>query len=243
MLSNLGFGNLLSNNPISLYRPVGYGHVLNYNGSSSQVTYGSAAGVDNLQSNALTAEAWIKATGYGSSNIGHVWSKRGTSGGWNLYVNSTNGLAADLICATTNGSSAVGLDEFTADSLWHHVAMTWDNAGTRKINIFIDGVEASSYLTQVAGVGAITTDATNLLRMGSHNGSLYFFAGSMGWSRVSNIVRYTGTFTPNALCNPPATDANTVVLIKLFEGTGNPQDSSGNANNGTASNTTWSVCS
>jgi len=232
---------LLTHTRRSLLSSVQRSNLITY-ASNGYIDCGSGSSLDNLQDNAFTVEAWIRATGYGSGNIGTIMSKRGTGGGWNLYVNNTAGLRADLICGTTNAASLSGLDEMTADSYYHHVAMTWDDAGDRKIYLFIDGVPVSSYDTQTAGVGAITSDASNNLRVGSYNGSQFYFAGQIGWSRVSNIVRYTGIFTPNPRCTAPESDANTVLLLRMHEGFSNPQDSSGNGNHGTLTNGVWATC-
>jgi len=229
---------------LQFYRPLGIGHYLTF-ASGSQNLLGSGASLDDLQANAFTAEAWGRPTSYGTGGTatGHLMSKRatGSAGGWNFYINAGSGFRADLICATTNAASLADTTQVQADSNWHHYAMTWDNAGTRKIRLFYDGVEVT-YSLQTAGVGTVTTDASNSLRMGSYDGTQLYWVGDLAWARVSNVVRYTGTFTPPGRCYPPANDANTKLLLKLLEGTGNPADSSGNGNNGTLTSVTWKTC-
>lgn len=206
--------------------------------TNDYINFASGATLDNLASGAFTAEAWIRPHTLGESNIGHIFSKgAGATTGWNFYLGAT-GLTAQVYYTptfawtATSGSSLVGS--------WHHVAMTFDAAGDKKVNIFVDGVERS-YSTDQAATSTIAADAAASLLVGTFNtGTEYSFDGDIGWIRVSNNVRYTGTFTPVSRKSPPSTDANTLLLARLTEGTGTSiADSSGNGNNGTLTAGTW----
>jgi hypothetical protein len=204
-----------------------------YNGSASCIRCGSAASVDNLHDAAFTAEAWIYT---GHSGTAYVIAKQGPARGWALYKGGAGGvLVARVNCATTNAvfTSAVTIN----DSKWHHIAMTWDDAGDRKVYGWVDGALAGS---STAGVGIVNDDAGDDLYAGTWSESGLFWNGLIGAARISNVVRYTEAFTPQSRIIPWTADANTVRLFKMDEGTGTTiTDSSSNAANGLLVTGTW----
>jgi hypothetical protein len=204
-----------------------------YNGSASCVRCGSAASVDNLHDAAFTAEAWIYTAHSGSA---YVIGKQGPARGWALYKGGAGTvLVARVNCATTNAVATSAL--VIADSAWHHIAMTWDDAGDRKVYTWLDGVQAA---VSGAGVGAVNDDAADDLYLGTWSESGLFWNGRIGWARISNVVRYTETFAVPSRIIPPAVDADTVRLFKMDEGTGTTiTDSSANAANGTLVTGSW----
>lgn len=202
------------------------------NGSTSYIDCGSDAGLDDLADNAFTVEAWVRIDGTGQTTI----AKKGVgSTGWDLRWDGTN-LYGYVYCATTSASTFYILA--LNDSKWHHVAMTFDDAGDRKVYLYLDGILRGS---QIAGVGAILSDAADNLFLGKRSTG-FFLNGAIGWSRISNSVRYTGTgqvFVPAR--TPPASDGNTLALWYMDEGTGNTVDNEeGTAGrDGTLTNCTW----
>lgn len=213
-----------------------------FNGSTTEINFGSDAGLDDLHDDAFTAEAWIRADGYGENNLGIIFSKQdGAARGWRFQVDSTNGLTATIEAADTDAYSTSSLDHFTADGNNVHVAMTYDDAGDREIRLWVGGSEVPVYGTKTAAVGAIVTDAAADLTMGDTAGVDRAFDGRMGWSRISDNERYTSNFTPTARCSPPASDGDTVGLWHFDEGTGATLDNEEGtaARDGTASNHVW----
>jgi len=189
----------------------------------SVVDCGSNAVLDDLPDFAvagkgqITAEAWTRTDGYGASNNGYIMCKISppNSNGWLFSVFNLWGLFAYVGCAVTNAISTSGLDEFTADGLWHHVVMTYDETGAgtplaRRIYLAIDGVWVTSYQQQVASAGNYSSEAVNNLLIGEDAGSTLTFDGGIGWVRVSDNIRYTVNtdFTPPERCTVPSTDAN-----------------------------------
>lgn len=204
-----------------------------YNGSSTAVRGSSAASVDNLHDAAFTAEAWIYT---GHSGTAYVVSKQGPARGWSIYKGGAGTvLVARVNCATTNAVLTTAV--VIADSSWHHIAMTWDDAGDRKVYGWVDGAAAG---VSTAGVGAVIDDASDDLYLGTWAESGLFWNGRIGWVRISNNVRYAAPFTAPDRLIPPAVDANTVRLFAMDEGTGTTiTDSSANAANGLLVNGTW----
>lgn len=201
------------------------------NGTSTVITCGSDASLDDLHAGALTAEGWFRPDG-GDGNWRGVIMK-GPAAGWTLFHNSPpNGLRAIVQCATTNSSAACGKPN--TYGAWHHGAFTWDNGGDRKVRIFLDGQLVA---TGNAGVGDITSDAVKNLMIGKHYAS---FIGALGWQRLSKVIRYTGPFIVPSRVVPPALDVNTIEQWNLNEGAGNIAYAQVlPANNGAITDGTW----
>jgi hypothetical protein len=211
-----------------------------FNGTSTSIDCGSEASVDNLQDAAFTAEAWINASGWGMNSQGVIFTKCGGTfnNSWIFRLVAGLGLRARVYCATTIADAYLSNTLFSPDNKWHHVVMVFDDAGDRKPYIAIDGIWQVASTT--AGVGAVVDDAANSLTFGAMNN--FYFAGRIGWGRISSTVRYTPStdFTPPPRGICPAGDANTVRLFPMNEGTGTTiTDLSSNAQNGTLSNGTW----
>jgi hypothetical protein len=209
-----------------------------FNATTSSVNCGSDASLDNLADNAFTAEAWVYALGYGEGTLGTIFDK--TSGvadqGWYLMTFSGQGIQAYIYCAVTNAYARSGVANFLLNQ-WNHVAICWDDAADRYIRLFINGIQLG---TLVQGNGAIVADAANNLMIGGRATGDRTFDGYIGWSRISNFVRYTNNFTPPARCKIPEPDANTLA-IWIREGTGTAIDNYQGtaAADGVAANCTW----
>jgi hypothetical protein len=214
-----------------------------FDGTNTNLMIGSHATLDNIQDNAFTAEGWFKITASAAGAVKPLIEKVGASAqtvGWGVYYN-TGKYGANVPCVTANAWR-----EFTAtphDSAWHHIAMTFDDAGDRKVRIFIDGAEPGAYdIQNVTGNGAVKSDAAFNGSIGCGYDGAYRMTGRVGWVRISNNVRYTVAFTPIARNAPPASDANTIRLFKMDEGSGTTiNDTSANAQDGTLTAGSWVV--
>jgi hypothetical protein len=216
-----------------------YPYSLEFDGTTSLVNCGSDASLDNLADNAFTAEAWVYARSYGESTLGTIFDKSNNFvSGWRFYLFPVPpfGLAARIYCAVIDAQTISGATAFLLNE-WHHVAMTWDDAADRKIRLFIDG---QSYGTSVAGNGAIVADAANDLFIGNVLGVSATWDGYIGWSRISNYVRYGGIFQPPPRCIIPEVDAGTLGLW-IHEGQGTAIDNIEGtaARDGVATDCTW----
>ena len=215
-----------------------YPYSLEFNQTTSNVNCGSDASLDNLADNAFTAEAWVYSRGYGVGwNI--IFDKTaGAATGWNIILDNASGITGTIYCAGVPATTISGVTNMPLNA-WKHIAMTWDDAADRKIRLFIDGVSYSTIL--FAGGGAIVADAANDLYIGN-NVVMGFrsFDGYIGWSRISNYVRYGGIFQPPPRCIIPQVDTGTLGLW-IHEGTGTAIDNIEGtaARDGVATNCTW----
>ncbi len=147
---------------------------------------------------------------YCDGSAGEIKAKIGDGSSWTVQITSAE-------------------DVFTANA-WHHVALVREGTGSNELKIYLDG-------TSVAQGTYADSDAdnnTNLFRVGYWSPSSWYWNGYMDEVRVSNVARYTTTFTPQR--TQFTADANTKLLIHSDYTGGLGADSSGNFNNFTATN-------
>lgn len=138
------------------------------------------------------------------------------------------------------GGNGINSNAQIANGLWHHVAVTYDNAAATKVRIYIDGVlDISGNFTV-----AVNTTSTAAVQLGRRNDGVNFYQGEMDEVRIWNVVR-----TPSAIladmnveyCSLPA---GLIGYYKLNEGTPagmntgltTASDLTANMNNGTLMN-------
>ncbi|WP_455219848.1 LamG-like jellyroll fold domain-containing protein, partial [Kaarinaea lacus] len=154
----------------------------------------------------------------GENDEGWIVGK-GSGSGWHLRIDS-NGLYAQIECVTTDAYAASGSGEFSADGAWHHVAMTWiDAGGSGYPRLWIDGTESTYHSTQTQN-GNVVSDAASSLIIGNRTDDARTWDGSIAWVRVSDSIRYSTTFTPPEIGALPEVDTDTVEQWALNDGTG-----------------------
>jgi hypothetical protein len=108
---------------------------------------------------------------------------------------------------------------------WNHIAVTLD-ATTDIATIYINGVASGTtagFTDRLSDLGVTTNNWFGRSEFGTDP----FFPGNIEEFRISDIVRYTGNFTPSL--TQFAVDANTVALYHFNEGGGQTTaDATGN---------------
>jgi hypothetical protein len=194
----------------------------------------SAAEISDLADNAFTVEGWARVDK--TATVRYLCYKGlPSTNGWYLRV-STGGLLVGVVeCANTDATSTSTAR--VDDGLWHYFKMTFDDAGDRKIDLFVDNTEVV-YSVETAGNGAIVADAGVDGAIGHATTGL---TGAHGWIRWSNVVRGAGMIERS---NPPdPADANTIGQWNANEGVlAVLTDLSGEGNNGAMAGTyTWGI--
>ena len=161
----------------------------------------------NFGTGNFTVEFWIYPVGTGTTS--GVITKRnysGTSNGtWGIYYNGSTRTVnwSNIFPSVTTTSTASSIFSLNAWSHWAFVR----NSGTLKI--YIDGVERAS-----AANSLDFTFYSEPLRIGDWgDGSGNSFSGNLDEIRISDVARYTATFTPPTVAF--ANDANTLLLLHL----------------------------
>src|SRR3989344_344477 len=182
---------------------------MNFDGVNDQITTPSIS-----STNIGTYEFWIKPQ---IINGNYGWID--TSSAFDIFQWTTNSLYF-----RAGNQSAVSISSWTPNT-WHHVAMTWNGSNYYG---YLDGTQVTS--------GVQSGSMSGIISLAKVDG-LYYFPGQMDEVRVSNIVRYTSTFTPST--TPLVRDSNTLILLHFDENgddprnTGKAIDDSGNGNHGT----------
>ena len=196
---------------------------IEFDGAATSVRIPDAVALQDLADDAFTAEGWIRGDSLGEGNTGHIFGKRGAGAdGWAMLV-GIEGLRLLVQAATTRADSRSGTDEWFADGKLHHVAAQFNDAGNRRGYLWVDGIPVASYAFQSTAVGAIATDVGVDLYHGNRLDDAATWDGLLGgWSRISNISRYTNgeAFLPPAPTNAPGLDANTVWQTDYSDGAG-----------------------
>lgn len=201
-----------------------------FNGATTTIDCGSDASLDDLPDNAFTAEGWYRQNASVAGAL--LLGKFPGGAGWKMQQNGAAQMYAVVDCAVTDATIYYNIS-IVSDGKWHHIALTWDDAGDRKSRLWVDG---ALVFTSGAAAGAYASDAAINLLIGAAN-----FDGAAGWQRLSNVRRYTAPFDPPSRFSPPEVDGNTAEMWPMNEGTGNTAVASVNspANDGTVANGEW----
>jgi len=200
--------------------------------STDKVIVTAAASINNLAQRTILG--WMKFS-LGSASTDYCLSSRSAST-FTFGVNPTAAYGAycSIDAATDAYSEQVNAASPVAET-WSHFAITYDNAGDRKIDLFINGVEVS-YVAQQAAVGALVSDAAINLVVGSYTAN----PTPTPAKKLFDFRVYNSILTPANLADiialgsteDPA-PANLVcqLTFETDQGATEP-DASGNGNNG-----------
>ncbi len=156
-----------------------------FNGDTSSVNIGNAADIQSLTE--LTIAFWTYCRSDGEVDAGRVLQKSANTLFETTYDNGTHvGLYGKIIY---DGTSAESLKQYCLEkNEWHHVAFTYSQTGDRKIHIFIDGTEVTSYGTQTASVGNRLSDAAENGYIGNMSGGIRGYDGLITTFLIYNRV-------------------------------------------------------
>jgi len=192
---------------------------------------------------AVTMEAWIKPSGWGSMQnmgFGRVVDKKNISLFLNRQGGSLSSHSLAVWLATENGSpgfsnspeNTINLDE------WQHVATTYDESSST-VKIYINGIE--QMVSQASGQlsGSISDNSAVDLRIGS-GATPFIFDGAIDEVRIWNIVRGGEEIQANMNHYLTGNEPGLVGYWQMNEGSGEIiSDGTGNQNYGTIDQASW----
>ena len=174
--------------------------------------------VDNSSSDlnitgAWTVEAWIRLP---NSNLDHYFYTSATASttNWIFSINFDSPGSAAVLFSTNDGLGGTGSCDLTSTTLTHSqfVHYAWTANGSGRLRLYINGVQAK----QTTGNAYTDLSTTNAVKIGDWaQTGVWGFDGHIDEFRVSDVERYTSTFTPASRHQP---DNNTRLLIH-FDGT------------------------
>jgi len=201
-----------------------FGGFIRYDGVDDELSTWAS---NVLQSNpGFTIEYWFR-TCYDS--IPNYQAILGNSN--NIEINLVPGLSNDIhqLCAvSTNNTWTCHQDyQFPSDIEWHHVAVTYIH-GWGQFDIYLDGIDQN-----ISSNGNFNFSTSGLLHLGRTSYQTWLFDhfnGYMDELRISDTIRYTGSFTPSL--NEFITDSHTKGLWHFNDSitTDSIPDYSGNNN-------------
>ena len=176
----------------------------------------------------FTLEFWYNETSLSSGDEKVVGTEpaNSTTGAWYISRSSSSLYygAQDTDNTTVSGSYGTA-----NQSIWQHLAVTYDNTTLR---FFVDGVAVSTSTGSLESIGNSSDDITiNRHTWSSGSSSSSRLTGEIDELRISNTARYTSNFSPPHY--EFSSDANTAGLWHFND---NFNDASSNSNDGTLVN-------
>ncbi|RJR27995.1 hypothetical protein C4561_00625 [candidate division WWE3 bacterium] len=220
-------------------RYTGEKSALSFDGSDDYIDGGSGSTIDDL--GPFTFEGWFYIHGLGSSSSPRLFLKGDNFATPNnnniqLYISSVKQLIFNVGYSTTDLNVTSASNAISYET-WQHITVTWDGTTeSDNVHVYVGGTEVS-YTSKQDAVGSRNSDAAYNLYIGNSHNQVRDYHGYMDEIRVSNIVRYTSSFTPPT--SPFVRDEYTKLLLHLDENGDDPRntgkviDDSGNANHGT----------
>ena len=185
--------------------------------SSQYATKASPAGLSFTT--AYTCEAFIYMNSSPTTNQGIISRYDGTNG-FLLWLDNTGRVNLSAGSATIQTSQ-----QSLTIMRWHHIAATF-SSGT--FNIYINGALVPS---SKQGSATTVTQAGSL-QLGALNSAAYF-DGYISEARIWSVAQSQSAIQSNMNISLTGSEAN---LVALFQGNGNFNDKTTNANNLTATN-------
>ncbi len=155
----------------------------------------------SIISRKYSVEMYFRNTGSGTTSLGV-----------GVIALSGSGSGFDVEATVTSGTNELTLNE------WHHIAVSYDGTTTR---LFFDGsVVGTSTDADFDLDASIAAMNFGVRYDGGYDATRYIDDCALDEIRYSKTARYTTDFTIGTASSPFTTDANTILLYHLNEGTG-----------------------
>lgn len=189
----------------------------------------------------FTVEAWVYLNSYGTGEPSVINRRNSTfNGGWGFSVSSSALNDGRVRIYYGTGTSATDFISYQILPLrqWVHIAGVVTSVSGKTGQIYINGVAVTT--TSVTTAATSLTQSTDDLRLGAISGTpaSTYFDGYMSEVRVWSGAQTQTQIQANMGINCVGNETN---LVALFQGNGNFNDLTSNANNLTATNGATSV--
>lgn len=204
---------------------------LYFDDAADSLTVSQEAAIDNLPVGDMTLDFVLRETEDANAN---VIEKINDGTGWMLAWPG-NGDLQITFTFTDDAGAGANYHLTRPYDAYNHYEVDW-TASPRDIKFFQNGVLQTPFET--FNLGSVTgtygpDDANDIVMDDWHVDT------RLRWLRLSNIARHSASFASPGLKFAPEADANTVLLLKLDEGTGTPVDSSSSSAVVAISGATW----
>lgn len=150
-----------------------------FDGVSTYIGLAGNASIDDLSR--FTFAMWIHPSDV--DRYEYLISKSAATKELHIF----QGLLEGQVSYSTSTDARSSFDG-VSENQWHFVVMTFDDAGTQSVRLFVDGSEVT-YSSQTAGQGTIDSDQGGNLELGRSTVGNLYFVGDMDEVRISTIPR------------------------------------------------------
>ncbi len=201
---------------------------MSYTASSSQYAFKTTPTGLTFTS-AFTCEAWVYLLSYPSSGAAFILSRSDNStAGWGFRITGNGNIdcfyGASSSFTDTESNQAIPLNQ------WVHIAASV-TVSTKTILIYINGALVSTSGVASASTTLTQTGPLNIGTVNSASGN--YFNGYISEARLWSVAQSQASIQNNMAINCVGNETN---LVGLWQGSGNFNDSTTNANNLTATN-------
>jgi hypothetical protein len=196
--------------------------------SSQYATKASPSGLSFTS--AFTCEAWVYLNSYTGANNTIISRRSGSVGAWWLRISPSGQVGVGYGDGSGNFSEIVSYRSIPLKR-WVHVAGVVASVTSKTGVIYINGSTVSATLN--LGASTTLTQAGNLSVGAYGAGTGDFMDGYVSEARVWSVAQTQASIQANMAINLVGNETN---LVALFQGSGNFNDSTSNANNLTATN-------
>lgn len=196
--------------------------------SSQYATLASPSGLSFTS--AFTCEAWVYLNSYTGAQNTIVSRRSGTSGAWALRINASGQPEVYYGDGAGNFTIITAYQSIPLNT-WVHVAGVISSTSSKTGSLYINGLSVTASNTTNSATSLVQTGNLSLGCYGAGAGD--FFNGYLSEVRVWSVAQTGGSIQSNMAINLVGNETN---LVTLFQGNGNFNDATTNANNLTATN-------
>ena len=134
---------------------------------------------------AITIEAWIYVSGFGTPNRNYIVNKGGSSLIYSIAVDGPSPKFVGRVYTTTHNHNVIRTTATFSLNQWYHVVFTRDT--TNGLRLFVNGVnEAVTVVEGVKNPSGFITISANPLEMGKYPSAGYYHNGLIDDVRIYN---------------------------------------------------------
>lgn len=174
---------------------------------------------------AFTCEAWIYLNSYTGTSQFIMERENGTSG-WGFNITATG--KVNVYYGASSGFTNFTSTRSIPLNRWVHVAGAVTSVSSKTAAVYIDGYADTTVLV---GTTTTLTQPTANLQIGAYNTPNQYFNGFMSEVRLWSVAQTQSNIQSNMAVNLVGNETN---LVGLWQGSGNFNDATSNANNMTA---------